>query len=100
MLTALQPTRRCKTPVYTVAVSPDASKYLWAGGSPGEDCSICVSSIATDKVLHTLAGHKTPVVRARFLQDGSVVSFSFDSHMCRWTPAGDLAVSNKRTLDH
>jgi WD40 repeat protein len=100
MLNALRPTRRCKTPVYTVAISPDASKYLWAGGSPGADCSLSVSSVTPDKVLHTLPGHKKPVVRARFLEDGSVVSFSFDSHVCRWTVAGDLAASNKRSLPH
>ncbi len=100
MLTPLRPSRRCKTPVSTVALSPDASRYLWAGGSPGEDCSIYVSSVAPDKVLHTLTSHKKPVVRARFLEDGSVVSFSFDSHVCRWTSAGDLAVSNNRSLAH
>jgi WD40 repeat protein len=100
MLTALRPTRRCKTPVYTVAISPDASTYLWAGGSPGEDCSISVSNIISDKFIQTLAGHKKPVVRARFLADGSVASFSFDSHVCRWTAVGDLAVSNKRSLAH
>jgi WD40 repeat protein len=86
--------------VSTVAISPDASKYLWAGGSPGEDCSIPVSGVSSDKVIHTLVGHKKPVVRARFLEDGSVVSFSFDSHVCRWTAAGELAVSNKRSLTH
>ena len=40
------------------------------------------------------------MVRARFLEDGSIVSFSFDSHICRWTTAGELAVSNKRSLAH
>src|SRR5262245_37710512 len=100
MLTALRPTRRCKTPVDTVALSPDASKYLWAGGTPEGDCSICVCSVISDKVLHALDSHKKPVVRARFLEDGSVVSFSFDSHVCRWTPAGELAVSNKMSLAH
>src|SRR5262245_42639406 len=100
MLTALRPFRRCKTPVYTVAISPDASKYLWAGGSPGEDYSIPVSDVSSDKVIHTLVGHKKPVVRVRFLEDGSVVSCSFDSHVCRWTAAGELAVSNNRSLTH
>jgi len=47
-----------------------------------------------------LEGHKKPVVRARFLEDGSVVSFSFDSQICRWASAGELAVSNKRSLTH
>src|SRR5213080_2935716 len=100
MLTALRPTRRCKTPVYTVAISRDASKCLWAGGSPGGECSISICSVATDKPLHSLEGHKKPVVRARFLEDGSVLSFSFDSHLCRWTSVGELAVSNKRGLAH
>lgn len=100
MLQNLRPMRRCKTSVYTVAISHDASRYLWAGGSPGGDCSISVCSTASDKTLHTLDGHKKPVVRARFLEDGSVVSFSFDSHVCRWTSTGDLAASNETQLAH
>lgn len=100
MLSALRPTRRCTSPVYTVAISQDASRYLWAGGSPGSDCSISVCDVGSNKLLHALDAHKKPVVRARFLADGSVVSFSFDSHVCRWTPAGELAVSNKRSLAH
>jgi WD40 repeat protein len=100
MLSPLRPKRRCKTPVYTVAISRDASRYLWAGGTPGGNCSICVYNVVSDKVNHTLDGYAKPVARARFLQDGSVVSISFDSHLCRWTPTGELAVSNKRSLAH
>lgn len=40
------------------------------------------------------------MLRARFLPDGHVVSFSFDSQICRWTSAGELAVSNNRNLPH
>ena len=100
MLTALRPIRRSKAPVYTVAISRDGARYLWAGGRPGEACPISVCDTASDKVLHTLMGHKKPVVSARFLEDDSVVSFSFDAHVCRWTPTGELAVSNETHLEH
>lgn len=100
MLNKLISSRSCKWPVYTVAVSQDASMYLWGGGSPGAECSVRVDRVSTEKPLHTLKEHKKPVVRARFLEDGSIVSFSFDSQICVWTPEGKLASSNKRSLDH
>lgn len=100
MLEALPSTRQCDTPVSTVAISKETSRFLWAGGYPGEDCSISVCDAASDKVLHTLSGHECPVVRARFLSDGSTVSFSFDSHICRWTATGELAMSNNISLTH
>jgi WD40 repeat protein len=98
MLQSLAPIRRCKSPVSTVAISRNGTRYLWAGGSPGEDCSISVCDVASNKVLHTLDGHKDPVMRARFLEDDSVVSFSFDSHICLWTSTGALAALNETHL--
>jgi WD40 repeat protein len=86
--------------VYTVAISPNASRCLWGGGTPGGDCSISVLSLPTDKALHKFEGHRKPVVRARFLEDNSVVSCSFDSHICRWTSTGELGASNERSLTH
>jgi len=86
--------RRQPWPVYTVDVSPDGSRYLWGGGTPGGDCSVTVCDIATNEVLLTLRAHQKPIMRARFLEDGSVVSFSFDSHICRWSPAGELVATN------
>jgi WD40 repeat protein len=96
----MRPARRCKAPVSSVAISRDDSRFLWAGGTPGGDCSIYVVSVASGEVLHTLNGHKKPVVSARFLEDDSIVSVSFDSHLCRWTSAGELATTNKRSLKH
>lgn len=100
MLQSLSPLRRCKVSVSTVAVSRDGRRCLWAGGDPDGDCAISVCDVATNKVVHRLAGHKRPVVRARFLVDGSVVSFSFDSLLCRWTSTGDLATSNSTYCTH
>src|SRR4051812_2175141 len=85
--------------VYTVAISHDGSKYLWAGGSFGKDCSVKVCSSATQEVLYVLKGHKYPSKRARFLPDDSVVSGSFDSDICVWTAAGELAISKKSHID-
>jgi WD40 repeat protein len=100
MLKSTRPMIRCKTPAYTVAISQDGSRYLWAGGRPDEACSINVCDIISDKMLNTIAHHKMPVVRARFLIDSSIVSFSFDSEVCRWTSMGELAASNERHLDY
>lgn len=97
---ALKPSQRCGMPVSCVDVSRDGTRYLWGGGSPGEDCSVSICDTATNKVLHVLKGHKKPVLHARFLEDGSVVSFSFDSHVCRWTADGELAASNETRLSH
>ncbi len=100
MLNSLRPTKRCKTPVYTVDISADGSRYLWGGGSPGEDCTLSVSDVVSNNVLFTLSAHRKPVMRARFLHDGSIVSFSFDSHVCKWTSTGKLAASNQQHLAH
>ena len=98
MLQALKPTARCKTPISTVAFSADGSRYLWAGGSPGEECSLVVSDVSSNKVVWKVSEHRKPVVRARFLSDGSLVSMSFDSHICHWSPAGELSASNNVRL--
>ncbi len=100
MLNEQELTRSCDAPVYTVAISNDASRFLWAGGSPGDDCSISVCDAASGEVLYALRSHECPVVRARFLSDGSIVSFSFDSHICRWSSTGELILSNNIDLAH
>jgi len=97
---ALKPTQRCGTPVCTVDISPDGARYLWAGGSPGEECSISVCETASNKVLFQLKGHKKPVMHARFLNDGSLVSFSFNSQVCHWNVDGKLTASNGINLSH
>ena len=94
MFSALRAVRRCPHPISTVAISADGSRYLFAGGSPGESCFITVCETATDQVLATLKGHKKPVIRSRFLRDNGVVSCSFDSHLCWWTAEGQLAATN------
>lgn len=96
----LKPVQRCKMTVSTVDISADGARYLWGGGSPGTECSISICDAESHKVLHKLQGHKKPVLWARFLADGSVVSFSFDSHVCRWTRDGELAASNEIHLSH
>jgi WD40 repeat protein len=90
--------RRCSITPSTVAFSPDGQRYLWAGGDPGDECSITLCNAADDKVLRVLSGHKKPVLKAKFLDDGSVISFSFDSEICRWSPDGELELSNKTHL--
>lgn len=95
-----KPTQRCGRTVSTVDISADGTLYLWGGGSPGGDCSISICDANTHKVMQNLKGHKKPVLWARFLADGSVVSFSFDSHVCRWTRDGELAASNEVHLSH
>lgn len=96
----LRPVRRCGMTVSTVAVSPDESLYLYAGGSPGQPCPIHICDAATHKTVLTLEAHKKPLIRARFLDDGSIVSMSFDSHVIRWTSAGEIAASNETHLSH
>jgi len=96
----LKPTQRCRMTVSTVDISQDGAWYLWGGGSPGADCSLSICDAETHKVRHQLKGHKKPLLWARFLADGSVVTFSFDSHVCRWTPDGELAASNETHLSH
>jgi WD40 repeat protein len=59
-----------------------------------------VCDVASGKVLFKLIGHKKPVLRARFLRDGSIVSFSFDSNVCKWTSTGELVASNQMKLSH
>lgn len=98
MANALRPTRRCKEPVYTVAISPTGDRYLWSDDSPREGCCVTVCEVASNKVLYNFNEHKRAVLRARFLPDDSIVSFSFDSHICRWTAAGELAASNETHL--
>lgn len=99
MRDALRQTLRCRTPVTTVAIMADGTGFLWAGGSPGEPCPVNVCD-ARGKAVLKLTAHKRPVLRARFLGDGSVVSFSFDSHICRWTDDGRLVASNDCHLKH
>lgn len=97
---ALKPTRRCGMTVTTVDISRDGARYLFGGGSPGTDCSITVCDTASNKVVFQLQGHKKPVLHARFMEDGSIVSFSFDSNVCRWSPDGELIASNETHLSH
>jgi hypothetical protein len=98
MLNSLAAVNRHKSPVYTVAIAPDGSRYLWAGGSPRSDCPVVVCEAVSKRVLFTLKRHTDPVVRARFLRNGSIVSLSFDSHLCYWTADGKLAGSNELHL--
>ncbi|WLD10180.1 WD40 repeat domain-containing protein [Planctellipticum variicoloris] len=100
MLSHLRLSRRHPVSVTTVAISADGSRYLWGGGDLSTTGVITVYDTATDKVLQSLKGHKKPLIRARFLKDDSIVSCSFDSHVCWWTADGDLAASNSVRLDY
>jgi WD40 repeat protein len=97
MPSVFPPKLRFPAPVYTVAAAHAGTDILWGGGSPGGDCSVALCSALTPpERIQWLAGHRTVVIRARFLDDGSIVSFSWDSHFCRWTSTGELAASNKK----
>jgi WD40 repeat protein len=94
------PLQHSTTPISTVAVSPDGTRYLSSGGTPHGDCSISVYDCATHKLLFTLQGHQKPVIIARFLPDNAIVSISFDSHICLWAATGDLRMTNSQHLPY
>jgi WD40 repeat protein len=94
MFEAIQQTATFDYGVSTVAIEENGRRYLYGLGTlrPG---GVVVRDVESDRVLCTLEGHRKAVMRARFLPDGSIVTFSFDGQIARWDSAGSLLATNE-----
>ena len=85
--------------IIPVVIRDDGEVFAYGADSMGS-CPVVLSNFARKPTETVLNGHEKSVIGLAFRSDLSLISCSFDSHLCHWSASGDLVATSSYRTEH